>query len=92
VLKPGGLLILETPNPKNLMVASQGFYLDPTHLKPLPPEMLRFFVEAAGFSNCQVLELQPGPFPQDYESLKIPGHLNQLLYGPRDYGLIGRRP
>lgn len=92
VLRPGGLLILETPNPKNLTVASQSFYLDPTHLKPLPPEMLRFFVEAAGFSNCQELELQPGPFPPDYESLKISSHLNRLLYGPRDYGLIGRRP
>jgi O-antigen chain-terminating methyltransferase len=92
VLKPGGLLILETPNPKNLTVASQSFYLDPTHLKPLPPEMLRFFVEASGFSNCQVLDLQPGPFPPDYESLEISSHLNRLLYGPRDYGLIGRRP
>ncbi len=54
--------------------------------------MLRFFVEAVGFSNCQVLELQPVPLPQDDESPKISSHLNQLLYGPRDYGLIGWRP
>jgi len=92
VLRPGGVLILETPNPKNLIVASQGFYLDPTHLKPLPPEMLRFFAEAIGFSNCQVLELQPGTLPPADENLAISGHLHQLLYGPRDYGLIGRRP
>ena len=91
VLKPNGLLILETPNPKNLMVASHGFYMDPTHLKPLPPEMLRFFVEATGFSNCQVLELQPGPYPAD-QNLKLSSPLDQLLYGPRDFGLIGRRP
>jgi ubiquinone/menaquinone biosynthesis C-methylase UbiE len=91
VLKPGGILILETPNPKNLMVASHSFYLDPSHLKPLPPEMLCFFVEAAGFANCQVLELQPGPVPPESENL-VPKYLNDLLYGPRDYGLVARRP
>jgi ubiquinone/menaquinone biosynthesis C-methylase UbiE len=92
VLKPGGLLILETPNPKNLAVASYSFYLDPTHLKPLPPEMLRFFVEAAGFSDCQVLELQSEQPPPAREGLTISKHLNELFYGPRDYGLIARRP
>jgi len=92
VLKPRGILILETPNPKNLMVASHSFYLDPTHLKPLPPEMLRFFAEAAGFANCQVLELQPGPVPPESENPHVPKYLNDLLYGPRDYGLITRRP
>ncbi len=31
VLLPGGLLIMETPNPENLTVATLNFYLDPTH-------------------------------------------------------------
>ena len=30
-LKPGGLLILETPDPENFMVGSYSFYADPTH-------------------------------------------------------------
>jgi hypothetical protein len=34
VLQPGGLLILETSNPNNFMLASQSFGFDPTHLKP----------------------------------------------------------
>ncbi len=90
VLEPGGLLILETPNPKNLTVASYSFFLDPTHLKPLPSEMLRFFAEATGFSRCQVLELQPAQPPAGEPT--ISQHLNALLYGPLDYGLIARRP
>jgi SAM-dependent methyltransferase len=92
VLKPGGLLILETPNPKNLIVASHNFYLDPTHLKPLPPAMLRFFVEANGFSNCQVLELQPDSQRTACEDMAALKSINELLHGPQDYGVIARRP
>ena len=42
VLKPGGLLILETPNPENVVVGACNFFLDPTHLRPIPPLLLSF--------------------------------------------------
>lgn len=58
VLKPGGLLILETPNPENLVVSSCSFHLDPTHLKPLPPDLLVFLTQHAGFERAQALRLQ----------------------------------
>jgi O-antigen chain-terminating methyltransferase len=58
VLKPGGLLILETPNPENIVVATRNFYLDPTHQKPIPPELLNFVVEHAGFAVVKTLRLQ----------------------------------
>lgn len=45
VLCPGGLLILETPNPDNLRVASLTFWLDPTHNSPLPQELLSFLID-----------------------------------------------
>lgn len=93
-LKPGGLLILETPNPQNLQVSTHTFYLDPTHRHPLPSAMLRFFVEARGFCDVRILELHPYP-----ESLRIPDdgtiladRFNQYFYGPQDYAVIGRRP
>ena len=37
VLKPGGKIIFETPNPENLTVSGYSFYLDPTHKNPIPP-------------------------------------------------------
>ena len=40
LLAPGGRLILETPNPENLQVATHSFWLDPTHIKPIPPAQL----------------------------------------------------
>lgn len=58
VLVPGGVLIMETPNPENLMVGSHSFYLDPTHLKPIPPSLLAFIPEYYGFKTIKLLRLQ----------------------------------
>jgi SAM-dependent methyltransferase len=49
VLKPGGLIILETPNPENLEVGGCNFYTDPTHRNPLPPPLTQALVELRGF-------------------------------------------
>lgn len=66
VLVPGGLLILETPNPENLVTGTSSFYLDPTHLKPIPPQLLAFLTEYVGFKRNKILRLQ--------ESIKIDSH------------------
>jgi 2-polyprenyl-3-methyl-5-hydroxy-6-metoxy-1,4-benzoquinol methylase len=90
VLKPQGLVILETPNPNNVLVGSGRFYLDPTHQKPLPPALLQFLVEARGFCNVQVQELHPFPsFSQlpDPDSA-LAQRFNELFYGPQDYAII----
>lgn len=58
VLKPAGLLILETPNPENIRVATVNFYLDPTHQRPIPPLLLYFLSEHCGFCRTKVLRLQ----------------------------------
>ncbi|SDY56306.1 O-antigen chain-terminating methyltransferase [Variovorax sp. YR634] len=57
-LCPGGLLILETPNPENLIVGATNFYLDPTHIRPVPPLLLSFATEHAGFTRNKVVRLQ----------------------------------
>ena len=58
VLKPAGLLILETPNPENITVGTVNFYLDPTHQKPIPPQLLSFLPEYHGFAKVKVIRLQ----------------------------------
>lgn len=58
VLIPGGLLIIETPNPENIIVATRNFYLDPTHLRPIPPQLLTFVVDYAGFKRIKTVRLQ----------------------------------
>lgn len=94
VLRIGGLLILETPNPQNVLVGSHTFWIDPTHLKPIPSQTLRFFVEARGFCNAEVWNLQPYPaalrLPEDPAGIGT--RFNDYFYGPQDYGIIACRP
>ena len=58
VLKPGGLLIMETPNPENIKVATSNFYIDHTHIRPIPAELLSFTAEYYGFARVKSLRLQ----------------------------------
>jgi SAM-dependent methyltransferase len=93
VLKPGGLAIFETPNPDNLLVGANTFYQDLTHILPLPSSVLKFLAEARGLSRVQILPLHPYP-----DNCRIAGderglaqRVNELFYGPQDYGIIGRK-
>lgn len=50
-LKAGGLLILITPNTKDLGVITENFWLDITHQRPYPLKLLRKMLADAGFSE-----------------------------------------
>ncbi|HLA12173.1 MAG TPA: methyltransferase domain-containing protein [Pyrinomonadaceae bacterium] len=92
VLVPGGVVILETPNPRNVLVGSCNFYFDPTHRNPIPAEILQFLMESRGFSDPQLLLLNPSseePLSGDSELVK---RFNQYFYGPMDYGIVAWKP
>jgi O-antigen chain-terminating methyltransferase len=60
-LRPGGILLCETPNPASLTVFSGAFYVDLTHVKPIHPEAARFVLEAAGFHGVEIRFVNPVP-------------------------------
>lgn len=91
VLKPGGLLILETPNPENVIVASCNFYLDPSHRRPLPSQVMRFLLEARGLTDLEVVGLHPLPSARIDGDTELIHRFNDIFYGPMDYAIIGRR-
>jgi SAM-dependent methyltransferase len=91
-LKPQGLLILETPNPENLLVGSCNFYLDPTHKNPIPIPTLKLLVEARGFQCQEIMKLHPVSAVQIEVKDQLTSHLNHYLYGPMNYAVIARRP
>jgi len=90
VLKPGGLVILETPNPGNVLVGSSDFYFDPTHRNPLPGPLTQFLLEVRGFSGTIFMPLHP------YESSdrltegspQMQRVFNQFFFGPQDYAVV----
>jgi O-antigen chain-terminating methyltransferase len=94
VLKPGGALILETPNPKNLVVGAAKFYVDPSHHRPLYPDTLAFFVEKAGFSRTELQFLHPDDtyLEQAKQAGPFGETVNEWLFGPRDYAVVAYRP
>jgi len=101
-LAPAGVLILETPNPKCLMVFADSFYKDPSHVQPLHPDTLQFLLEATGFHEVELRFSAPvDPFMR-IPLLQAPGadlerfnegieRLNSLLFGFQDYAVIGRK-
>ena len=93
-LRPGGIAIFETPNPENLLVGSHAFYLDPTHLKPLPPATLKFFMEAAGLRDVEVAYLHPAPADEWLATgdPAVRDFVNSRFFGPRDYAVSAHKP
>ncbi len=96
-LRPGGVLILETPNPLNLAVGAAEFWIDPTHLRPLHPQFLEYLLINRGFVEVEVHTTNPpsGSFDLgslgDAELRRLGEHLNHLLFTGGDYAVIGRR-
>lgn len=93
VLQPDGLMIIETPNPANLLMGSFNFWKDPTHRRPIPPALLEFVYEYFGLRVVKRLDLNRSPQEErlPYDEIGVVHRLNESLYGPQDYGLIGRR-
>lgn len=88
VLKPAGLLILETPNPENLVVAGYHFYVDPTHMRPVPPQLLSFLTEYCGFCRTKILR------PREDPSLAVDrplGVLDVLGGVSADYAVVAQK-
>ncbi|EEF13247.1 methyltransferase domain protein [Campylobacter rectus RM3267] len=66
VLAPCGILILETPNPENIMVGTQWFYLDATHKNPIPCELLSFATHYYGLERNFIFKTNEKS-PSEYE-------------------------
>ncbi len=71
-LLPGGRLLLIAPNPEDLAVISETFWLDPTHVRPYPRLLLKAMLKAVGFQIKVEKQIQG--------SLKMVGRRNLPIY------------
>ena len=81
-LRPGGIMILETPNPEHLCVTALRFYLDPTHLRQVPIALLQFLAEHTGFQDVRIERRSPSG----------DGEASQGWSQYQDYAVIAVRP
>ncbi len=98
-LRPGGVLLVETPNPESLRVGAGLFWADPTHRAPVHPDALAFVAKAVGLEVVETRALHPFPpeqalaRPEQPEPVReLAGRLDAWLSGPRDVLLVARKP
>jgi 2-polyprenyl-3-methyl-5-hydroxy-6-metoxy-1,4-benzoquinol methylase len=83
-LRPGGHLLLITPNPEDLGVISNSFWLDPTHVRPYPQLLLKAMLVQAGFQISLMKQ-----FLGSWRLIgrrNIPGFLLRRLFLGRHFG------
>ncbi len=91
VLKPGGLIIFETPNPESLLVMSPNFYLDLSHLNPIPPQTLEFLAGSVGFEKIEIKRVTPVKFVEFEETDRLKNILEKFNMA-QEYALIAAKP
>jgi O-antigen chain-terminating methyltransferase len=98
VIRPGGLITLETPNPENITVGSCWFYLDPTHRNPIPPQLLQWIVANRGFSEPKIERLSEfrgvPSIPRLSDEVAGAAQINEMaawFIAAPDYAILARR-
>jgi O-antigen chain-terminating methyltransferase len=90
VLRPGGRIVIETPNPECLAIFASHFYLDPTHNRPVPAPLLAFYLEEAGFGEIAVEYVNPAV--ESMPSLAaLPEEFHKAFFHGLDYAISARR-
>jgi len=93
VLAPGGLLLFETPNTRNVLVGATTFHTDPTHLKPMPAQVMEILFETAGFDPIDVRHLNPHErLTEFFDKPDFNDELANLMFGPQDLAILGTKP
>jgi len=89
-LRRGGVIAIETPNPECLAIFATYFYIDPTHTRPVPRQLLEFYMEEAGLGEIETHELSPAVDSMP-ELAALPENFRKRFFGGLDYAIIGRR-
>jgi 2-polyprenyl-3-methyl-5-hydroxy-6-metoxy-1,4-benzoquinol methylase len=89
-LRLGALLAIETPNPECLAIFATHFYLDPTHNRPVPAPLLRFYLESAGFGSVEIERLAPAVDSMPALA-ELPSGFRDAFFGGLDYAIFARK-
>ena len=98
-LEKGGCIIIETPNPTSLSIYTNAFYIDPSHIKPVHPLTLQYFLEKAGFTDVEIIYTEQSRPHHSIPELKISGgeseefnkamkKVSDMIFGSQDYAAV----
>jgi SAM-dependent methyltransferase len=96
-LRTGGVLIMETINPRSLHALSNHFLADTSHIRPVHPETLRFICEHEGYRQIYLLELSRhagADLPDDIppgSTRDVLSALVESVYGYQDYAIVANK-
>jgi 2-polyprenyl-3-methyl-5-hydroxy-6-metoxy-1,4-benzoquinol methylase len=90
-LEAGGIVVVETIN-ANCLYALGNFYLDPTHVKPVPCNLLQFMFEQAGFEIRETRFSGPVAGIKAEPVLRSSGGVPVNFENYQDYAIIALRP
>lgn len=98
-LEEGGVFIAETPNPTSLSIYTNAFYIDPSHIKPVHPFTMKYYLETAGFRNIEIVFTENSKPDKTIPEIRVPGEdtkefndamkqVAAMLYGSQDYAVV----
>lgn len=87
-LRPNGILAIETPNPECLAVFATHFYLDPTHVRPVPPGLLGFYMQESGLGRIELHRFSPAVDAAP-SLASLPADFREAFFGALDYAILG---
>ncbi|MBP0957367.1 MAG: methyltransferase domain-containing protein [Oscillospiraceae bacterium] len=97
-LSDNGVIIMETPNPQSLSIYVNAFYIDPSHVKPVHPETLKYLLKNAGFSSIETVftesskpDITIPPLKNEEEFNTAMATVQNMLFGSQDYAVIARK-
>ncbi len=102
-MQSGSYLIIETPNPTSLAIYTHAFYVDPSHVKPVHPLTMEYFLQKAGFKDIQIVytdssrldidipEIHGDGIENSDEFNRVMKIVSSTLFGSQDYAIIARK-
>ena len=98
-LSDGGCIIIETPNPTSLSIYTNAFYIDPSHIKPVHPLTMKYYLEKAGFRNIEIIftesskpQVSIPPLKSDAENIdefnEAVKKVSDMIFGSQDYAVV----
>lgn len=91
-LTPGGSLAVITPNPRDLYVISELFWLDPTHIRPYPLPLLEAMLRSTGFEITHMSR----PFIRANQRSLLRRFIYKMIpggmFGRPNTNIVGKKP